>query len=251
MRLCEKYKLHLISDEIYAFTLYPPTDASNAPPFKSILSIEPQMNPEYIHVAYGASKDFVMNGLRLGFIHTTNPRVKAAYSDMAFFTRPSSIAEVAWSTVLEDPTYLDGYLRRNSELCARGRDIAVEWLEKHGVPYVKNTYAGFFIWIDVRKWLPAKKDKDGKELSDFERERKLTWRMVNGGVYLATGEFFGGEEAGYYRLSFANEPDELRLALERLGEALWGGKESTADESVEVITDAAQRIQLEAQAVEA
>ncbi|RPA72524.1 putative aminotransferase [Ascobolus immersus RN42] len=242
MRLCAKYSIHLISDEIYAFTLYPPTDASSAPPFHSILSIPPLMDPEYIHVAYGASKDFVMNGLRLGFLYTTNPRVKAAYSDIAFFTRPASVAEVMWSTVLENETYLDGYFKKNSALCARGRDIVTAWLEEHNVPYVKNTYAGFFIWIDVRKWLPTGKDsKTGKELTPVEQERKLTMRMVEGGVYLATGEFFGGEEPGYYRLSFANEPDELRLALERLGEALWG---QHGNGEVETLVDGVRKVEL-------
>jgi 1-aminocyclopropane-1-carboxylate synthase len=71
-RLCEKYNLHLVSDEIYALSQFrhPDVDPASVVPFTSILSIdilkEANCNPARVHVLYGMSKDFGANGLRIG-----------------------------------------------------------------------------------------------------------------------------------------------------------------------------------------
>lgn len=56
MRFCHKHEIHLISDEVYAFSVYH-TDASY-PGFTSVLSIDnPAMADRgLIHVLYGLSK---------------------------------------------------------------------------------------------------------------------------------------------------------------------------------------------------
>lgn len=56
MRFCNKHNIHLISDEIYAMTVYH-TDNQH-PGFTSVLSIEPSgiIDPNLVHVMYGLSK---------------------------------------------------------------------------------------------------------------------------------------------------------------------------------------------------
>lgn len=58
MQFCRKYNLHLVSDEIYALSVF----NSTAPPvpFTSVLSIDSAglIDPEYLHVFYGMSKVF-------------------------------------------------------------------------------------------------------------------------------------------------------------------------------------------------
>jgi aspartate/methionine/tyrosine aminotransferase len=58
MRLCQKYKIHLVSDEIYAFTTFPSDDIPNPTPFVSLLSIKNDgiIEPELCHVVHGMSK---------------------------------------------------------------------------------------------------------------------------------------------------------------------------------------------------
>ena len=81
MRLCQKYKIHLISDEIYAFTTFPTEDIPNPTPFVSLLNIKTDgiIDPELCHVVHGMSKvgailtftnqqDFCANGLRFGVL---------------------------------------------------------------------------------------------------------------------------------------------------------------------------------------
>jgi hypothetical protein len=57
-------------------------------------------------------------------------------------------------------------------------------------------------------------------MSSLSRERGLTKRMLDGGVYLATGEHFCGEYYGWYRLTFTTTLLEKGLA--RLESVLYG-----------------------------
>jgi len=57
-------------------------------------------------------------------------------------------------------------------------------------------------------------------MSTLSRERDLTKRMLDGGVYLATGEHFCGEHYGWYRLTFTTTLLEKGLA--RLESVLYG-----------------------------
>ena len=58
MRLCQKYQIHLISDEIYALTTFPTDDIPNPEKFVSLLSIpkEGLIDPQLCHVVHGMSK---------------------------------------------------------------------------------------------------------------------------------------------------------------------------------------------------
>lgn len=65
------HNLHLISDEIYALSSFSHLiDTSKQDPFQSILSINYKdfIDPSLVHVIYGMSKDFAVNGFRVGFI---------------------------------------------------------------------------------------------------------------------------------------------------------------------------------------
>lgn len=54
MKLCDKYKVHLLSDEIYASSVYEVPD-KNAVKFTSALSFDtsPYISKDYLHVVYG------------------------------------------------------------------------------------------------------------------------------------------------------------------------------------------------------
>lgn len=58
MKFCNKHKLHLISDEIYALSVWENNDLPGAPIFKSVLSmdIDNIMDPSMVHVVWGLSK---------------------------------------------------------------------------------------------------------------------------------------------------------------------------------------------------
>lgn len=57
MRFCEKHKIHLISDEVYALSVFG-SDDHNLAPFTSALGIEVKdlIDPTRLHVLTGMSK---------------------------------------------------------------------------------------------------------------------------------------------------------------------------------------------------
>jgi 1-aminocyclopropane-1-carboxylate synthase len=57
MRFCQRHRIHLISDELYALSVFDTEDA-DAIPFTSVLSFDTTelIDPDYLHVLYGMSK---------------------------------------------------------------------------------------------------------------------------------------------------------------------------------------------------
>lgn len=67
MRFCARHQLHVMSDEVYGLSVFP----SSETPFVSLLGLpdlDRLIDPSLVHVIYGLSKDFCLNGLRVGFI---------------------------------------------------------------------------------------------------------------------------------------------------------------------------------------
>lgn len=79
---CGRHKLHLISDEIYAKSVFENPQAQEAVPFTSVLALDlaDRIDSRLVHVLYGASKDFCANGLRLGALYTRNQGLHDAVS---------------------------------------------------------------------------------------------------------------------------------------------------------------------------
>lgn len=107
MRLCESYKIHLVSDEIYALSTWENAVDTQVPatPFTSTLAIDPTdiIDPSRVHVVWGMSKDFGVNGLRLGsIISQANPSVHAGLVPLAGFSSSSSAAERITANILAD-----------------------------------------------------------------------------------------------------------------------------------------------------
>jgi aspartate/methionine/tyrosine aminotransferase len=84
--ICGEHGLHLISDEIYAKSVFPNPAIPDAVPFVSTLSLDLDgvIDKTQHHVLYGASKDFCANGLRLGFVSTQNQGIMGALSSIRF-----------------------------------------------------------------------------------------------------------------------------------------------------------------------
>ena len=74
-------------------------------------------------------------------------------------------------------------------------------------------------------------------MSNLARERDLTKRMINGGVYLATGENFCGEDYGWYRLTFTT--NLLEMGLERLERVLYGSSPQPQTKAHETVLEEA------------
>lgn len=96
LRFAQRHNIHLISDEIYALSVYD-TEQADAVRFTSVLSLDPMLEagccPSRVHVIYGASKDWSANGLRLGaLISQSNPALHTAMESSCLLMKVSSVA---------------------------------------------------------------------------------------------------------------------------------------------------------------
>ena len=113
----------------------------------SVLSIplDGLIDPHLVHVAYGMSKDFSCNGLRLGvFVTQHNPGAYTALASLSLFAWPSSPAMELWTRMLNDRAWLDSYLGENSKRLTIHHQRAIQWLEKNNIHYVKGGLVQLF-----------------------------------------------------------------------------------------------------------
>ncbi|GAA5826939.1 hypothetical protein JCM5353_004772 [Sporobolomyces roseus] len=222
-RFCEKWNLHLICDEIYALSTF--ETSHSAVPFTSILSIDPLVeahcNPSRIHVVYSASKDWGVNGLRLGvLVSQANPQLHTAMESSCLLMKISSASDILWSSLLLDPVALPTYLEMNRSRLAQAYQHAISFLEQHEILY-RPSNAGHFVWIDLRRYLPERAAEDGRYLeSGVEREEELAKHFLRNGINVARGSAYSYPIPGFFRLTFTLRPDYFKIGLKRFESAL-------------------------------
>ncbi|XP_023336360.1 probable inactive 1-aminocyclopropane-1-carboxylate synthase-like protein 2, partial [Eurytemora carolleeae] len=98
MRVCSKHGVHIISDEIYAMSVFDGTQ------FNSVLSFtkEEIPNPDLVHHLWGFSKDFGIAGFRVGAIHSLNQDLIRTIDAMGIFTSVSAHIQQVCVKLLRD-----------------------------------------------------------------------------------------------------------------------------------------------------
>lgn len=223
MHLCEKHRIHLISDEIYALTIWKNTIDEKPKPvdFTSILSIDPSgiIDPSRIHVVWGTSKDFGANGLRLGAIVSQhNQSLHDALIPVSLFSSASSLAEHATADILEDEAWIDKYLAENRQKLSKNFEFVTKWAKQHEITYAPGANAAFFLWVDLGAAYQAKHPERKPE--DLTQE--VMDSLLRHKVFLASGKQFGSERPGWFRIVFSHQRELLEEGLRRIENALEG-----------------------------
>lgn len=217
---CRDRKVHLVSDEIYAGSVYR-KDSAN---FVSALEVAATENSDgnlglgpYIHLVYAFSKDFALSGLRVGALYSENPEIRLPLQKLNDLCSISSQTQLlvegmltSSSSVNPEMKWTKEFLDENhSRLRARG-DAWQACLDEIGIPYLKGT-AGLFIWMDFSEFLP-----EGG--SDDERERALYLQLLKEyGLLFTPGSSMKTERPGFFRCVFTAASDhEFELGMERL-----------------------------------
>jgi len=217
MKLCQKYDIHLISDEIYAMSVW--SDAPPAVPFESALSIplDGIMDPSRLHVLWGMSKDFGANGIRMGaIISQHNEPLHGALVSVSLYSSVSSLSEVATANILEDDEFVESYIATNRKKLAHNYGIAQAWAEENKIEYAKGVNAAFFLWVNLGAYYRAK--HPDREVGNVDKE--LMDILLRNMVFLASGKVFGSEEPGWFRIVFSVNEDYLKEGLRRVIAAL-------------------------------
>jgi aspartate/methionine/tyrosine aminotransferase len=228
LKLCERYQIHFVSDEIYALTVWINKE-DKAPlqqPFNSILSfdLEGVINPALVHVLWGTSKDWGANGLRVAcIISQSNAALHDALTSVALFSSASSLADHAIANVLDDDSFAETYIAKNQQQLSQAYGQVVSFLRDNDIPYSSGTNAGFFIWIDLgaayMKRHPGRRGQ--RDLTDEVMDALLDQKL-----YLASGNLFGSEIPGIFRVTFSHPPEYLHEGLCRMLKAIeigWQG----------------------------
>ncbi|KAI8659816.1 hypothetical protein LRP88_06378 [Fusarium phalaenopsidis] len=221
MKLCQKYQVHFISDEIYALSTWPNTVDTNPPPvpFESALTIDTTgvIDPSLVHVLWGMSKDFGANGIRVGaLISQANPSLHTALVAVGLYSSVSSISDHVTINLLEDDAFVESYMAENRKKLATQYERAVSWAKKNGITYAPGVNAAFFLWVDLGKaYRDRHKVEDNKDITGLVMKKLLEKK-----VFLASGEAFGSEKPGWFRIVFSHPDEYLDMGLDRVVEAL-------------------------------
>ena len=221
MCLCQEYDAHLISDEIYALSVWENTvDKQPASvSFQSCLAIDTRglIDRSRIHVVWGMSKDFGANGLRLGaIISQDNPTLHAALVPVALYSSASSISDHAAANILEDTAWVQAYTSENRRKLSKRYEFVTAWARKNNITYAPGVNAAFFLWVDLGTVYRSRNPEAKVESIDAELMAALLGRKV----FLASGKQFGSERPGWFRIVFAHDINYLERGLRRVLEAL-------------------------------
>ncbi|VUC36256.1 unnamed protein product [Clonostachys rosea] len=224
MKLCQKYQVHFVSDEIYALSTFLNTVDSDVEihPFESALSIDTAgvIDPGLVHVIWGMSKDFGANGIRLGaFISQNNDQLHRALLPVSLYSSTSAITDSAAAKMLNDDEWVDGYIKENQRALQSNFEHVANWARGHGIEYAPGVNAAFFLWLNLgaayRKSRPGLEGKTNVDIDQVVMDALLAKK-----IFLASGAQFGSESPGWFRIVFSQKRNYLDEGLQRIVAAI-------------------------------
>jgi 1-aminocyclopropane-1-carboxylate synthase len=255
---CREKEVHLISDEIYAGSVYrkvrttgeekgQPTFVSAMALGSSSVSNDASQNNDglglgpYIHLVYALSKDFALSGLRVGVTYTENEEILLPLQKLNDMCQISSQTQLLVERMMcadaiteggdaRDGTdnsqkFFDVYMKVNNDQIRARCDKLLSFLSDVGIPSLPAD-SGLFVWMDLREFLPplvngvteATESIESKEV----RERQLYLTLMKKyGLLFTPGMSMRSERAGFFRFVFtAASEEEFDLGLVRLRNAV-------------------------------
>lgn len=234
-------KVHLISDEIYAGSVYrkknPLTDNDT---FQSALTIAADENRNvdkpglglgpYVHFVYALSKDFALSGLRVGVAYSENEAIRLPMQKLNDLCQISSqtqqtVEQMLSAQTLEKNWAIDEFLPQNNERIKQRSDRVQLCLDECDIPCLFGD-SGLFLWMDLSEFLPplpastnVSTEEEESEESKDKRERKLYLELLREyGLLFTPGRSMRNELPGFFRIVFtAASDEEFDLGLERIG----------------------------------
>lgn len=192
--LARMYNFHILSDEVYAGLVYKDYNTS---------MLEYDVSKRVI-VLRSFSKEFAMSGFRLGYVIAKEElsqklglMMETIFSCMPKFTQKAGIAALKNNKRI---------IKEHKAYYKKCRDFMYKELNLiKGLSCIKPEGA-FYIFLNIKN----------TGMSDFDFQQY----MLNSGVALLAGSYFGKNSSDYVRICYANEMNELEKAVERIKKAL-------------------------------
>ncbi|KAF2648919.1 PLP-dependent transferase [Lophiostoma macrostomum CBS 122681] len=208
MKFCQKHQIHFLSDEIYSLTVFDSAEP-NTYPFTSVLSIEPVIDPDLLHVIYGMAKDYGAPGFRIGALITRSKALHKAFTSIVRFHNPSGLSVAYATAMLEDRQWCRSFLELSRERIRDAYRYITTELNRIGLEYLPGSNAGLYVWVDMSRFLG-----NNVGSSNERREQELSERALRHGILLQPGEEHD-LKAGWYRLVYTTERRVLEEGLRR------------------------------------
>ncbi|XP_069077900.1 1-aminocyclopropane-1-carboxylate synthase-like protein 1 isoform X1 [Pleurodeles waltl] len=206
LEFAKRHELHVVVDEIYMLSVFEDSEV-----FQSVLSIDKLPDPMRTHVMWGIGKDFAVSGIRFGTLYSQNQDVCNGVASLCYFHGVCGPTQYKIAQLLRDRDWINQvFLRTNHARLRAAKAYVTEELEALGVPFL-NCNAGFFVWIDFRKYLRT---------GTFEEEVMLWRRFLDNKVLLSCGKAFECCEPGWFRIIFADKTHRLQLGMQRIRKVL-------------------------------
>jgi 1-aminocyclopropane-1-carboxylate synthase len=211
--------LHVVSDEIYALSVFPGQATTSAAQIMSEINIdEEKYLGDRVHVVAGLSKDWGMSGFRVGSLFTHNKKVLQIVNILEYYQAVSQYTQHTLTAIFEDDAWVDWYIRENQRRLAATFDALEEALSLIGAPLFKSKGA-LFAWADFSSFL-----------QEGQTEKELWLELFKDAkVMFTTGESCRGEKPGLFRVVYT-WPEGGVEAMRELGQSLvtwWWKNERT------------------------
>lgn len=194
---CIDNKIHLLVNELYGLsridTQHPSivNDYSKQIEFKSFAQIINQKKSDYLHLAYGLSKDFGISGFRVGLLYTLNEQFHLAFENLTAPHLVSNYTQWMITEVFSDQHFLQKYIATNQKRLTENYITVIKSLKKIEIPYVP-AYGSLFVWMDLSTLMS----------DNTQAEEQKLWRNIYDelGILLTPGIDFGHSKWGQFRL---------------------------------------------------
>lgn len=192
------HSVDVIADEIYAHSAFGAQFVS-------------MVGEHAVHGIWGFAKDFGLSGLKVGVLHTRDPRVRTAARALAYFAPVSTHTQALITSLLRDADWVAMFLAENRRRLRASATATMELLAAGGIGYLEPA-GGFSLWIDLRPYLTV---------ASAAGEHELWQRILRSGrVNILPGTAFACPEPGWFRLCHATSASTVATGIARLTRVL-------------------------------
>jgi aspartate/methionine/tyrosine aminotransferase len=221
--------LHVVSDEIYALSVFPGQKTISAAQIMADLhhaAAESDIDHnddhhhdhylgDYVHIVAGLSKDWGMSGFRVGSLFSHNAGLLAALDRLGYYQSVSQYTQWTLTQVFatadqdNNDVWVDWYIHENQQRLYDTYEALVAALALVDIPLLVHPGGGLFAWVDFSSWL----------LPD-QTEHDLWLELVTTvKIAFTTGDSCDGEKPGLFRIVYS-WPEGGPVAMHELGQRL-------------------------------
>ncbi|PVU92298.1 hypothetical protein BB561_003918 [Smittium simulii] len=237
LSFASKHKMHVLVDEIYALSVYrapafgdqPETKDDLIYDFESVLSwndLDSYIDPSFVTVVHGMSKDFCMNGIRMGWIISPwNDLIIKALASISIFSYSSSVSDTLITRFLADHQFVDNFIKIVARNLKENYLKTTRFFNANNIAYIP-AQAGHFIWSDFRQLLlqwknnnlsPNEKSLSSAKQLTFKDDKEMWYNAVSdASVCYSCGVNFHSETPGWSRVVFSIPWEDLIVGLSRV-----------------------------------